>query len=206
MSGSFPTSPGFVATNFKINNPAQTSETFNGKIRRVGLGVSFYSFTVKFPPMPRADAGPVIGFLANQYGMMENFTILLPVESYPVANYSFGSPYIPTVDTAIVSGAKQVTLKGMVGGATVLKAGDYFKFNNHTKVYMCTTDCVANDQGKATLYFAGSVMKDVASNVQLTVKAVPFTVMLASDVQEYESGLGRMINLQLDMREDIQPL
>lgn len=206
MSGSFPTSPGFTATNFKINNPSQVSETFNGKVRRVGLGVSYYSFTVKFPPMTRAQAGPVVGFLAAQYGMMESFQILLPIESYPVANYSFNAPYIPTVETAIVSGAKQVNLKGIVGGATVLKAGDFFKFNNHTKVYMCTSDCVANDQGKATLYFAGSVMKDVAGDVQLTVKAVPFTVMLSAPVQEYEIGVDRQLAMTLDMREDIKPL
>lgn len=206
MSGTFPTSPSYTATNFKINNPAQTSETFNGKIRRVGLGVSYYSFTIKFPPMPRTQAGPIIGFLGAQYGVMENFQILLPQESYPQANYSFGAPYIPTITANAAVGAKQVSIGGCVGLATILKAGDYFKFSNHTKVYMCTTDCVANELGAATLYFSGSLMVAVTNIVTLTVKAVPFTVMLASDVQEYEVGVERMYNLQLDLREDIKPL
>lgn len=206
MSGNFPSNPGFTTTNFKINNPSQTNETFNGKIRRVGLGISYYSFDVKYAPLTRPEAGPIIGFLGQQYGMMENFQILLPIESYPVANYSYGSPYIPTVAASITAGAKSVTLKGCYGLATILKSGDYFKFDNHSKVYMCSTDCVANAQGNATLYFSGSVLRDVGVNGTLTVKAVPFTVMLTSDVQEYEFGLGRLVSIEVGMREDIMPL
>lgn len=205
MSGSFP-STSFTTTNFRINSPVQFSETFNGKIRRVGLGISYYSFTIKFPPLTRAEAGPILGFLGQQYGMMENFTVLLPNESYPIANYSYTSPYVPTVAATIAKGAKSVTLKGCFPNATVLKAGDYFKFNTHTKVYMCATDCVANGSGNATLYFSGSALQEVGVNVTLTVKAVPFTVMLTGQVQEYETGLGRMVSIEVDVREDIQPL
>ncbi len=49
MSGTFPSSPGFQAVNFKINTPTLTSETLSGKKRRVGMGHSYYTFTVKFP-------------------------------------------------------------------------------------------------------------------------------------------------------------
>jgi hypothetical protein len=205
MSGTFP-STAFTATNFRINSPAQSNETFNGKVRRVGLGISYYTFTVKFPPLTRVDAGPIIGFLGQQYGIMENFQILLPNESYPVANYSYTSPYVPTVAATIDKGAKSVTLKGCYPDATILRSGDYFKFNTHSKVYMCATTCVANGSGNATLYFSGSAIRDVSVDVGLTVNAVPFTVMLSNEMQEYETGLGRMVNIEFDVREDIQPL
>jgi hypothetical protein len=30
--------------------------------------------------------------------------------------------------------------------------------------------------------------------------------MLSNEMQEYETGLGRMVNIEFDVREDIQPL
>jgi hypothetical protein len=206
MSGTFPTSPSFVATNFRINNTVQKTETFGGKIRRVGLGTSFYTFTVKFPPMTRAQAGPIVGFIGQQYGMMESFQILLPNESYPVANYSYNSPYIPKPSATFAAGVKNITITGCFPLTAVLNAGDYFKFSNHSKVYMCSTNCTSDVSGNATLYFSGSLMKEVGTAVTLTVKAVPFTVLMSSEAQEYESGLGRMVNMSLDLREEVNPL
>jgi hypothetical protein len=202
MSGTFPTSPSFTTTNFKLNAPTQTSETFGGKIRRVGIGTSYYTFTAKFPPMTRAQAQPIIAFLAQQYGKLESFQIYLPIESYPLANYSYPSPYIPRVVSTTAAGQKSVQITSCFPDTTILQAGDYFRFSNHTKVYMCSSTCISNNLGNATLYFTGSLLTEVGSVTTLTVKQVPFTVMLAADVQEYEIGLGRMYNLEIDLRED----
>lgn len=237
MSGTFPTSPGFTATNFRINTPNQFTETFGGKIRRTGLGTSYYSFTCKFPPMTRSQAGPVIGFVAAQSGMLDSFQIFLPDQSYPTAGYT-GTV---TVVGTYAAGVKQVTVSSSPFNQTILRAGDYFKFtgptwtsgtaytvgqyvtlNNvdyvcteahtsglildttkfalQTKVYMCTANCTTTG-GSATLFFSGSLLQPLPNGARVNVTAVPFTVMLARDVQEYETGIGRFINMELDMRE-----
>lgn len=201
MSGTFPTSPSFTTTNFKLNSPTQTSETFGGKVRRVGLGTSYYTFTAKFPPMTRAQAQPIIAFLAQQYGKLESFQIYLPVESYPLANYSY-TTYVPRVVATTAAGQKNVQITDCYPDTTILQAGDYFRFSNHTKVYMCSSTCISSSAGVATLYFTGSLLTEVGPATTLTVKQVPFTVMLSADAQEYEIGLGRMYTLQVDLRED----
>lgn len=238
MSGTFPTSPGFTTTNFRINTPTQFTETFGGKIRRAGLGTSYYSFSAKFPPMTRSEAGQVIGFVAAQSGMLESFQIFLPDQSYPTAGYA-GTV---TVNGNYAAGVKSINITAQTGNSTVLRAGDYFKFtgptwlpntsytagqyvtlNNvdyvctethtsgiildsakfalQTKVYMCTSNCTTTVGGSAVLYFSGSLLQPLPNGARINVSAVPFTVMLARDVQEYETGQGRFVNMELDMRE-----
>jgi hypothetical protein len=238
MSGTFPQNPGFTATDFRINTPVQYSETFGGKIRRVGIGTSYYTFTVKFPPMTRTQAGQVIGFVAAQSGMLDSFQVFLPDQSYPTAGYT-GTV---TVVGNYAAGVKQVTVAAQTGNSLILRAGDYFKFtgptwqtgtsytagqyvtlNNvdyvctethtsglildaakfalQTKVYMCTSNCTSSVGGGATLFFSGSLLQPLPNGARVNVTAVPFTAMLDSDVQEYEVGQGRLVNMQLDMRE-----
>jgi len=230
--------PGFTTTNFKINNPVQTSTTFGGKVRRVGLGTNFYSFTVKFPPMPRNNAQPMIGFLASQYGMLDSFQVLLPAESYPRAAYAGTQP---TVGASYAAGTKQIQIVASANSA-VLKQGDYFKFTGpawvtataytvgsyvsyagqdyychtahtagasfdsskfqlHSKVYMAIADCTSASNGSATLDFACGLLLPINSNTKLNVTAVPFTVMLTNEAQEYEVGIDRTYNLEIDVRE-----
>jgi hypothetical protein len=237
MSGTFPLTPGLTATDFRINTPVQYSETFGGKIRRVGIGTSYYTFTTKFPPMTRAQAGQVIGFVAAQSGMLDSFQIFLPDQSYPTA----GHTGTVTVVGNYAAGVKQVNITAL-GNVRILNAGDYFKFtgptwqantsytvgqyvtlNNvdyvctethtsgiildsakfalQTKVYLCTSNCTTGAGGSATLFFSGSLLQPLPNGARVNVTAVPFTVMLDSDVQEYEVGQGRFVNMQLDMRE-----
>jgi hypothetical protein len=127
MSGTFPTSPSFITTNFKINNPTQISNTFGGKVRRVGLGSTYYTYTAKFPPMTREEAQPIIAFLSAQYGQLDSFQMYLPMESFPRANYT-GSQI--TTSGTITAGAKTVGVggTGIANGTVLLRAGDYFKF------------------------------------------------------------------------------
>jgi len=198
MSGTFPTSPSFTTTNFKINSPVQTSQTFGGRIRRVGMGTSYYTFTVKFPPMTRAQAQPIIGFMAAQFGQLDSFSIYLPVESYPSAAYSGSTP---RAQAALATGVRTAQISNITANAKILNAGDYFKFANHDKVYMAVENCTANGSGVATLNFSGGLVNAVPINTNLNVTDVPFKVILNNEVQEYEIGLGKMYAMELDMRE-----
>jgi hypothetical protein len=195
MSGTYPTNPTFQAVNFRINTPTLSSETLSGKTRRVGMGVSFYTFAAQYNNMTDFDMGPIVGFLHAQYGQLEDFQIVLPRISFSKA----GNQTTNTVTTtqARTTGQNSVTVTGPSAGQSLLLAGDFFKFNNHSKVYMCTTDWTPGQP----LRFAGSLVSDVPSGTALTITNVPFTVILDNDVQEFQVGLGGISQLQVDFRE-----
>jgi hypothetical protein len=195
----WPTSPSFASVNFKINTPSIITETNSGKVRRVGMGVSYYTFTVKYPNLTPVDAGQVTGFVSQCFGPQLSFTIVLPEISYTKStNPPSGTV---TVATNAAIGVKQVSVSGAGNAKTVLKAGDFFKFSNHDKVYMCASDCVSNSGGAATLFFSGSLTTAVTTSTTLTLTAVPFTMILADDLQEFDVGIGGITTMSLDMRE-----
>lgn len=195
MSGTYPTNPTFQAVNFRINTPTITSETLSGKTRRVGMGVSYYTFSAQYNNMTDFDMGPIIGFLHSQYGALEDFQIVLPRISFSKAGNQTSNTVTTTENKT--TGQNSVTVTGPSAGESLLLAGDFFKFNNHSKVYMCTTDWTAGQP----LRFAGSLVTDVPSGTQLTITNVPFTVILDNDIQEFQVGLGGISQLQVDFRE-----
>ena len=195
MSGTFPTTPGFQSANFQINVPTLVTETISGKRQRVGMGHQFYSFSVKYPNVTQYQMGPVIGFLGGQYGPLETFEIVLPEISYS-KNPNLYSGTV-TVDSTTSSGNNSIAVSGISLGNTWLYAGDYFKFDNHSKVYMCTTDFVIGEP----LLFSGSLVQDVPAGTSITATQVPFTVMLDNEIQQYSVGLGGITTMSIDMRE-----
>jgi hypothetical protein len=205
LATQFPTTPSFAAVNFRVNTPSQTSESFSGKIRRVGLGISYYSWEVKYPTMTPASAGSITGYISQALGQQFNFEIILPEISYTkIDAATVGGTQ--TSNTVLVSGTTSrgstaVNLTNCGANKNVLLAGDFFKFANHSKVYMCVAPCVANGSGQATLYFSCPVIANVPSSTPLTITAVPFTAILTEDVQAWDVGFGGMTNLTLSMRE-----
>jgi hypothetical protein len=204
MSGNFnsSTNVSFTAVNFQVVSPTLTTESFSGKVRRIGQGHQYYTFGVKLPPLTPYQFGPVAAFLAGQYGQVDSFTIQLPHLSYNTgANAAFiGSPVIS--GGAVAIGSKSATIQGMTANKTqVLRAGDYFKFANHDKVYMAIADLNSGGAGTGTLNFAGSLVTAVPSGTAITHDSVPFTVIMESDVQEYSLGAGGMTQYEFKCRE-----
>ena len=76
LATQYPASPSFQSINFTTNTPTQISNTMSGKLRRVGMGVSFYSWEVSYPSLNRLDAGTVKGFLAQALGPQFSFEIV----------------------------------------------------------------------------------------------------------------------------------
>ena len=97
----------------------------------------------------------------------------------------------------MLAGVDSVTVTGVANGKFLLRAGDFFKFSNHSKVYMCTVSWTVGNP----LYFSGSLVADVPSGTQIIYTAVPFTVILDNDIQQYDVGIGGIVNMSLDMRE-----
>lgn len=193
---------GFSAVNFQIVSPSLGTESFSGKVRRVGQGHQYYTFDVKFPLMTSYTFGPIGAFIAKQYGQVDSWTIALPEVSYNTGtNAAFkGTPIVS--GTSIAIGAKTCTIQGMVANKNqVLRAGDFFKFNNHSKVYMAVDDLNSGGAGTGTLNFAGSLVAAVPVSTGITIDAVPFTVILDSTIQEYAIGTGGMTDFSFKCRE-----
>ena len=199
LATQYPASPSFQSVNFTTNTPTQISNTMTGKLRRVGMGVSFYSWEVQYPALTRLQAGTVKGYLAQALGPQFSFEIVLPTLSYSALASQTAS--VPRTSAAASIGATSVTLTNCGTNGQVLAAGDYFKFNSGTKVYQCVSPCTANSSGNATLYFSGPLVAAVPSNTNLTITAVPFTAVFTEEAQEFTAGYGGLTQLSVAMRE-----
>lgn len=195
MSGTFPNYPGFESVNFQINAPTLVTQTLSGKRQRVGMGHQFYSFTVRYPSVTQFDMGPVIGFLGGQYGPLESFQIVLPELSYSKNPFRYTG--LVTSGAGSTKGKNQINVQGVPQGTTWLAAGDFFKFENHSKVYICSADFVPGQP----LFFSGSLVESVPLGTPIISNAVPFTVMLDNEIQQYDVGIGGITTMSIDMRE-----
>ena len=199
--GQFPASPSFEAVNFRIITPTITSETSAGKVRRVGFGHSYYTFDVRYRYLTYRDAGTVMAFVATAQGPLFSFEIVLPEISYSDAPDSVSANSTITTNGNLTFGAKTMSVANCGANKTVMYAGDYFKFANHSKVYMATNDVVSNASGVATINFSGGLVTNVTTGTRMTITAVPFTVVLAEGTQEYEVSQRGITTLALSMRE-----
>lgn len=199
LATQFPDEVSFQAVSFQVNTPTQTSETFSGKTRRIGMGVSYYSWEVKYPSLLPIDAGTVNGFVAQAFGPQFSFEIILPEISYSKAPNQTTS--VPRLSASRAIGATSVALTNCGASKNVLAAGDFVKFANHSKVYMVTAPCVSDSSGNATLYFSCALVSAIPSNTNVTITAIPFTAILTEDAQKFDVGFGGITSMTLAMRE-----
>lgn len=199
LAGYYPISTPPVSVEIKPITPTMTTQSFSGKTRRTGYGGQYYELTLKYGQLSPLQARPIQGFLAQAFGPQLSFEIILPEISFSA------SPVPPTgtprTSATMLKGAKTVTLTNCGANRTVLVGGDYFKFNNHSKVYQATNTIVSDASGNATLYFAGSAVADVPSSTNLTIDSVPFTMILTSPSQSYTVGIGGISSMSVEMRE-----
>jgi len=195
----FPDEVSFQAVSFQVNTPTQSTETFSGKTRRVGMGISYYSWEVRYPNLLPIDAGTVNGFVAQAFGPQFSFEIILPEISYSKAPNQ--TTNVPRTSANASIGATSVTLANCGVSKNVLAAGDFFKIANHSKVYMCVSPCTSNGSGVATLFFSCPLITAVPNPTNLTITAVPFTAILTEDVQKFDVGFGGITTMSLAMRE-----
>lgn len=199
--GQFPTTPSFVSVNFKLNTPTITSETNSGKVRRVGYGHSYYTFDVKYPSITNSQLGEVMGFVATAQGSLFSFEIVLPEISTSKAADSTYANSTATLSSTASFGQKYALLSNCGANNDILKAGDFIRFDNHSKVYMVTQDVSSDGAGTANLRFSGSLVTSVPSGTKLWCNGVPFTVILTGPEQSFDMGFGGISSLSLSMRE-----
>jgi hypothetical protein len=190
MSGTYPADP--IASRVQISSLKFNlmSESLSGRRQVRGIGSQRWALTASYNPMTRAEFMPVYAFIVAQNGQFETFTFSPPV----VGSTSGTATGTVTTNTSVSIGATTISLTGLTG---VLKAGDYIKFANHSKVYML----MADRSGAGTVAIQPPLVAAVASGQGVTYNDVPFTVRLDNDLQQYSlNGFERFI-YEVDMVE-----
>lgn len=190
MSGTYPTTPEFQAINVISKHKNLMSEAISGRVQVRSIGGQKWQFTAKYNPMTRAEFMPVYSFVTAQQGMLGTFTIVPPVISSTSGTAS---------GTALVNGNhaigdSTITVDGFTGS---LKAGDFVKFANHSKVYMLTAD----RSGAGTMTIEPALVATLADNEVITYNSVPFTMRLSNDIQEYSLSANEYYTYEIDMAE-----
>jgi len=135
-----------------------------------------------------------MAFIMKQRSSKENFTII-PPEIEDARGTASGTP-----NGTASAGATSITLGG--SGSGTLKAGDFIKFTNHTKVYMVVEDQSDISTGTLTIE---PPLRTAVSSTDITYDNVPFTVYLINDLQEFgASGSDKDGNVLYKFQLDVQ--
>lgn len=198
MSGPYPTTPKFNAVNIQNNAPNITTITASGRRQVKSQSSQYWTFTASYPPLTRAEWAPVAAFVVKQRGATESFQIEIPEYSNTQGNLSgVVNPGTQAVgDTAITLN------QGSLTQTDSLKAGDFVRFSNHTKVYMVLDD-VDFTSGTATMNIEPGLLAAVSASDTLVYNNVDFTVFLNNDVQEFQTGLAGIVQYEIELREAI---
>jgi hypothetical protein len=176
MSGAFPISTAqFQSLGIRSIQNTIISKSQSGKKLARQVDGQRWSFTARIITAKRSDVyGELIAFIIKQRSGKENFTIV-PPEVEDARGTAGGTP----TGTAS-AGATSITLGG--SGTGTLKAGDFIKFANHSKVYMVVAD--QSDISTGTLTIEPPLTTAVSSS-DIQYDNVPFTVYLTNDIQEF---------------------
>ena len=108
------------------------------------------------------------------------------------------------VNGASQTGRSVVTDGWGTGSAlTVLKAGDFIKFTNHSKVYQITADATCDTSGNATLAIEPELQTSPGNNEAIVTNPVPFTVFNDNDVVELSTGVNDVFTFTVSFCEAI---
>jgi len=201
--GNFPTSPGFNAAKFKQNTTTKTTTAQSGRSIRATNSTTLWSATLNFPPLTQAEFRPIQAFIVQTKGPLNEFDIIIPTISE--SQSTVASSVVATID-GDSSGANQIgdssiNINTNQAGQTVLKAGDVVRFQNHTKVYMVTTDTNTDLSGNATMNIEPPLLENTTHNESITTNNVPFRMILSNDVQEFDYRVDNLVGYEIDVDE-----
>lgn len=117
-------------------------------------------------------------FLDTLDGQYETFTMKSPVRymgdvaGLTAAVAASPNPY---------AGSNSIDVNGLVASGVKYKAGDFFKFSNHDKVYKITESTASDGAGYATLNFHPRLKADTLSSNGVTIEEAVFTLRLKAD-------------------------
>lgn len=171
----FPTSINFTDLQLSSITPTQRTASLSGIEQRAAIGAQYWQATGTFANLTATERRTLHAFLMSTAGSLNSFEIVLPDT---ISDTTSG--YASSLTTATASaGNTDIQVSG-TGTTTAIKAGDFFKFSSHTKVYMATQDCDLTS-GTGTLNFFPGVRQGITSGQTITFNNVPMTVRLTDD-------------------------
>jgi hypothetical protein len=182
------------------NRPNNTAYTLSGKRSVKQFSAQYFSFSVQMPPMNQTDFMPFYAFLTKQKGSFSTFTF-----EYPLDNLGAGkgeTDILVNEASGKALGSTSIDLDGFANSTTgVLKAGDFIKFANDTKIYMVTADANSNSSGETTVNIEPPLQDAVVNNEAVTVNKPSFKVALVQDDLLYNTDSSGFFSISFDVRE-----
>ena len=206
MAGAFPiSSSAFSTMGIKSIQNTIISKSQSGKKLSRQIDGQRFAFTAKIITGKRSDIyGELIAFIMKQRSQKENFTII-PPEIEDARGVETGTLAVNGSHTA---GDTTIAIDGFASDtANRLRAGDYLKFNGHTKIYMVVED-VTSSSNAATVTIEPPLITTLADDEAVSYDNIPFTVHLTNDVQEFgvigATNTGELLyEFQLDVEESL---
>jgi hypothetical protein len=164
------------------------------------IGNSNWQFTLRSAPFTRNDPSDSKMPLSTDGTDVFTFTIPTPLDDSKGTVSGTVSVSSSTTDGAAPTPGS-FTVK-VSGGTGTLKAGDFIKFSNHSKVYMLSADVDLDGSSEDTMLVYPGLVKDVTGatvvydNVQ--IKATPLNQPF-----EYSIGNDDLIEWEQTFREII---
>jgi len=194
MAGTYPTTPEFASIGFGSEQKTITSTTDSGKMFSVQVDGQRFKFSASYPPMSRSEFAPVYAFIMKQRSQKETFQIALP----DLKNAKGDISGIVSTNGSHSAGDTTIDIQNITG---TIKAGDFIKFNTHSKVYMVVEDATGDSNDEATITIEPPLRENVDTDVVILYDNVPFTVRLTNDVQEFNTGDLDLYRFEVDFIE-----
>lgn len=200
MSGQYPTNINFKSFSITSNRPTLINQTLSGKKQVRQIGSQYFSFSVQMPAMKQEIYQLYFAFLDKQKSSFEDFTIAAPLDNLGLAKTETDI----LVNNNHVAGDATITIDGLTANQVgAFKAGDYIKFNGHSKVYMLQNDTNASGTGTATILISPPLVKALANNEVIITNKPQFTVYLETDALTSNTGSDGFFYISFDAREVI---
>jgi len=144
--------------------------------------------------MSRSEFAPVYAFIMKQRSQKETFQISLP----DLKNAKGDISGIVSTNGSHSAGDTTIDVQNITG--TIL-AGDFIKFNTHSKVYLVVEDATGDSNDEATITIEPPLRENVDTDVVILYDNVPFTVRLTNDVQEFNTNDLDLYRFEVDFIE-----
>lgn len=200
--GTWPTTVGFKAVNFKAISDTKQTVSQSGRRVRVSTAGTRFQATIQYPNMPINLWRPIQAVAVRAEGPLNSFDITLPNISN---NQSGTSGTTALVVGTNAAGSSTVNISTNKNSQTILAAGDVIRFPGHNKVYMVTANVTTDGAGAATVNITPNLIQaEIADGSSaVTVDNVPFRMTLVGDIQQFKYAVDDTITYEIDVLEEV---
>ena len=219
---------GFRSVNFKQRTQTVVTKTISGRSIRTQQATTLWEGTLEFPTLTHIEFRQIQGFVALAQGAFNEFDIILPNISSRTAggrlhnlavkdDTAAGSTTIAAYQT-VDSAGQPIKGDGDSAGYTpaddftILNMGDIIRFDNHNKVYMCTSDITPDTAGdfditiqpaltSAVIGMTGKDNSDYATITEINYDNVAFRMVFKTDSQDYRYNVDGTVSFRVDVEE-----